>query len=115
MQYLKRNTKYSILVFLLIVLSITVSISTLAKAEVYFSLSDNPKILSTTSPKPEIQTIDINTASRDIFIKMLKISLPKLNTRNYLLLNPAMPEKGSKSAKWRLIINLNEKTLGELE
>jgi len=45
----------------------------------------------------------------------IKINLPKLNTRNYLLLNPAMPEKGSKSAKWRLIINLNEKTLGELE
>ncbi|MCJ7657244.1 MAG: hypothetical protein MUO55_05640, partial [Candidatus Atribacteria bacterium] len=45
----------------------------------------------------------------------IKINLPKLNTRNYLLLDPAMPEKGSKSAKWRLIINLNEKTLGELE
>ena len=45
----------------------------------------------------------------------IKINLPKLNTRNYLLLNPAMPEKGSKSAKWRLIINLDEKVLGELE
>jgi len=43
MQYLKRNTKYSILVFLVIVLSITISISTLAKTEVYFSLSDNPQ------------------------------------------------------------------------
>ena len=52
MQNLKRNTKYSILVFLIIVLSITVFISTLAKAEVYpacacthadrFSLYDNP-------------------------------------------------------------------------
>ena len=46
MQYLKRNTKYSILVFLVIVLSITISISTLAKTEVYFSLSDNPFLLT---------------------------------------------------------------------
>ncbi len=45
----------------------------------------------------------------------IKIKLPKLNTRNYLLLDPTMPEKGSKSAKWRLIINLDEKVLGELE
>ena len=43
MQYLKRNTKYSILAFLVIVLSITISISSLAKTEVYFSLSDNPQ------------------------------------------------------------------------
>ncbi|GAH37375.1 unnamed protein product, partial [marine sediment metagenome] len=34
---------------------------------------------------------------------------------NYLLLDPTMPKKGSKSAKWRLIINLDEKVLGELE
>ena len=53
MQYLKRNTKYSILAFLIIVLSITISISTLGKTEVYsacacthadrFSLYDNPQ------------------------------------------------------------------------
>ena len=43
MRYLKRNTKSSILAFLVIVLSITISISTLAKTEVYFSLSDNPQ------------------------------------------------------------------------
>ena len=43
MQHLKRNTKYSILAFLIVVLSITISISTLAKTEVYFSLSDNPQ------------------------------------------------------------------------
>jgi len=43
MHYLKRNTKCSILAFLIIVLSITISISTLAKTEVYFSLSDNPQ------------------------------------------------------------------------
>ena len=45
----------------------------------------------------------------------IKINLPKLNTRNYLLLDPTMPEKGPKSAKWKLIINLDEKVLGELE
>jgi len=74
MQYLKRNTKYSILAFLIIVLSITISIATLAKTEVYFSLYDNPQILSTTSLKPEVQTINNNTASQDEVIKIL----PKL-------------------------------------
>jgi len=43
MQYLKRNAKYSILAFLIIVLSVTISISTLAKTEAYFSLYDNPQ------------------------------------------------------------------------
>ena len=74
MQYFKRNTKYSILAFLIIVLSITISISTLAKTEVYFSLYDNPQILSTTSQKPEVQTININIESQDEFIKILQIS-----------------------------------------
>jgi len=76
MQYLKRNTKYSILASLIIVLFITISISTLAKTEVYFSLYDNPQILSTSSPKPEVQIININTASQDELIKILKISKP---------------------------------------
>ena len=40
---LKRNTKLSILAFLVIVLSVTISISSLAKTEVYFSLYDNPQ------------------------------------------------------------------------
>jgi len=43
MHYLRRNTKYSILAFLVLILFITISISTLAKTEVYFSLSDNPQ------------------------------------------------------------------------
>ena len=43
MHYSKKNTKYSILVFLVLILSVTISISTLAKTEVYFSLSDNPQ------------------------------------------------------------------------
>ena len=74
MQYLKRNTKYSILAFLVIILSITISISTLAKTEVYFYLLDNPQILFSTSLKPEVQTININTASQDEFIKILHIN-----------------------------------------
>jgi len=76
MQYLKRNTKYSILAFLILLLSITISIFTLAKTEVYFSLYDNPQILFTTCPKPEVHTININTVSQDIFIKILQISEP---------------------------------------
>ena len=86
MQYLKRNTKYGIFTFLIIVLSITISIFTLAKTEVYpacaclhadrFSLYDNPQILSTTSLKLEVQIININTASQDEFIKILEISEP---------------------------------------
>lgn len=43
------------------------------------------------------------------------IPLPKIDTRNYLFLDPTMPHKGSKNGKWRLIINLDEKVLGELE
>lgn len=43
MHYLKRNTRLSILAFLVLILSVTISISTLAKTEVYFSLYDNPQ------------------------------------------------------------------------
>ena len=74
MQYLKRNIKYSILAFLVSVLSITTSISTLAKTEFYFSLYDNLQILSNASLKPEVQTININTSSQDELIRILKIS-----------------------------------------
>jgi len=76
MQYLKRNTRFSILAFLIIVLSITISISNLAKTEVYSSLCDNPQILSTTSLKPEVQLININTASQDELMRILKINQP---------------------------------------
>ena len=71
MQYLKRNTKYGIFTFLIIVLSITISISPLAKTEVYpacaclhadrFSLYDN-------SPKEIIK--NINQAQAFINIAM---------------------------------------------
>ena len=45
----------------------------------------------------------------------IKITLPELKVRNYLLLDTSMPKNGLKSAKWRLIINLDDKILGELE
>ena len=86
MQYLKRNTKYSILAFLVIALSITTFISTLAKTKVYpacacthadrFSLYDNPQILSTTSLKSEVQTININIESQNEFLNIFQISEP---------------------------------------
>jgi len=76
MQYLKRNTRFSILTFLIIILYITISISTLAKTEVYFSLYDNPQILSSTFLKPEIQIINPNGLSQDEYIKISKISEP---------------------------------------
>ena len=43
MQYLKRNIKYGIFAFFIIILSITISISSLAKTEVYFSQYDHPQ------------------------------------------------------------------------
>ena len=78
MQYLKRNTKYSILAFLVIVLSVTISISTLAKTEVYFSLYENPQILYATSLRPGVHNINvnINTISQYELMKILLISEP---------------------------------------
>jgi len=77
MQYLKRNTKYSILPFLVLILSITISISTLAKTEVYFSLYDN-------SQKEIIK--NINQAEAFINIAMYiftdrEIALPLVKAR----------------------------------
>jgi hypothetical protein len=94
MQYLKRNTKYSLLAFLLIVLSITISISTFAKTEVYFSLSDNPQkaiiwkinqaqtfinIAMYVFPhlaKTKTKVININSASQEELTSILQISEP---------------------------------------
>jgi predicted transcriptional regulator of viral defense system len=45
----------------------------------------------------------------------IDIGIPEIKTRNYLLLDPTMPHKGPKNAKWRLIINLGEKIMGDLE
>jgi hypothetical protein len=76
MQYLKRNTKYSILVFFIILLTITISISTLAKTEVHFSLYDNPQILLNTSLIPEVQSINNSNLFYAGSVKVLKISEP---------------------------------------
>ncbi len=45
----------------------------------------------------------------------IDIALPEIKTRNYLLLDPTMSHKGQKNAKWSLIINLDEKLMGDLE
>lgn len=39
------------------------------------------------------------------------IELPSVDSRNYLLLDPTMPDKGDKNSKWRLTINLDDKVL----
>jgi predicted transcriptional regulator of viral defense system len=44
----------------------------------------------------------------------IKIKLMAPDTRNYLLLDPTMPSEQKKNAKWRLIINLDEKVIGVL-
>lgn len=43
------------------------------------------------------------------------VKLPVIKARNYLYLDPTMPHKGEKNARWRLILNLDEKDLGSLE
>ncbi|TET71564.1 MAG: hypothetical protein E3J56_06515 [Candidatus Aminicenantes bacterium] len=45
----------------------------------------------------------------------IDIDVPMIETRNYLLLDPTMPHKGKKDAKWRVIVNLDERILGKLE
>lgn len=49
----------------------------------------------------------------ELFSLNLKVALP--DTRNYLLLDPSMSTRGIRSAKWRLVVNLNEKILENLE
>ena len=43
------------------------------------------------------------------------INLPAINTRSYLYLDPTMTHEGPKDSKWMLIVNLDEKILGDLE
>lgn len=45
----------------------------------------------------------------------LKVDLPPIETRNYLLLDPTMPRDGKPNARWRIIVNLDEKSMGEME
>ena len=44
-----------------------------------------------------------------------EIELPEIDTRNYLLLEPGLPAVGKKSSKWKLIINMKENTLENIE
>ena len=113
MQYLKRNTKYSILVFLVIVLSVTTSISTLAKTEVYFFLYDNPQILLTSFPKPEVKNININILYRDELVKISQISQlftqKIINLRESQYGNPKSQKTSSNCWNWAILISMNEK------
>lgn len=45
----------------------------------------------------------------------IEVNISPINVRNYLLLDPTMPKNDLKNAKWRLIINLDERIMGELE
>ncbi len=45
----------------------------------------------------------------------LDIKVPKIDTRNYLHLDPTMPHRGPKSSKWRLVVNLSKKEMEKLE
>ncbi len=45
----------------------------------------------------------------------ININLPKVEVRNYLYLDPTMPKKGKKNAKWKLIVNIDDKTLDSIE
>jgi len=87
MQYLKRNTKYSILVFLVIVLSITISISTLAKTEIYFSLYDNPQkeiIKNINQAEAFINIAMYIFTDREIAIPLVKVHERGVKVRLYL-------------------------------
>lgn len=45
----------------------------------------------------------------------LDIRLPDTKTKSYLHLDPSMPGKGPADPKWRLLVNLDDKILGDLE
>ena len=82
----KKQIKITILLLLTIIVISQFSLSPLAKTEVYpacacthadrFSLSDNPYTLSTTSLKPEVRKININSASQGELTSILQISKP---------------------------------------
>ena len=87
MQCLKRNTKYSILAFLILLLSIIISISTLAKTEVYFSLSDNPQkeiIKNINQAQASINIAMYIFTDREIAIPLVKARERGVKVRLYL-------------------------------
>jgi hypothetical protein len=87
MHYLKRNTRFSILAFLVLILSITISISTLAKTEVYFSLSDNPQreIIKNINRAQASINIDMYIfTDREIALPLIKAQERGVKVRLYL-------------------------------
>ena len=87
MQYLKRNAKFSILAFLIIVLSITISISILAKTEVYFSLYDNPQkeiIKNINQAEAFINIAMYIFTDREIALPLIKAQERGIKVRLYL-------------------------------
>ena len=87
MQYFKRKTKLSILAFLIIVLSITISISALAKTEVYFSLYDNPQkeiIKNINQAEAFINIAMYIFTDREIAIPLIKARERGVKVRLYL-------------------------------
>jgi len=87
MHYLKKNIKYSILAILVIVLSITVSISTLAKTKVYFSLYDNPRkeiIKNINQAEAFINIAMYIFTDRDIALPLVKAQERGVKLRLYL-------------------------------
>ena len=87
MHYLKRNTKYSILAFLVLILCITISISTLAKTEVYFSLSDNPQkeiIKNINQAQASINIAMYIFTDREIAVPLVKAQERGVKVRLYL-------------------------------
>ena len=87
MQYLKKSTRYSILVFFVLILSITISLSTLAKTEVYFSLSDNPQkeiIKNINQAQASINIAMYIFTDREIAIPLVKARERGVKVRLYL-------------------------------
>jgi hypothetical protein len=87
MQYLKRNIKYSIFAFFIIILSITISISTLAKTDIYFSLYDNPQkeiIKNINQAEAFINIAMYIFTDRDIALPLVKAHERGVKVRVYL-------------------------------
>jgi len=45
----------------------------------------------------------------------IELNLPRPKSRKYLQLDPTMPQTGFNNPKWRLVVNLDTKLLGDLE
>jgi len=87
MHYLKKNTKLSILAILVLVLCITISISTLAKTEVYFSLLDNPQreiIKNINRAQASINIAMYIFTDREIALPLMKAQERGVKVRLYL-------------------------------